>query len=274
MTYSTILVNLEAGRSNKHLLQAANDVADRFQAAIIGSAACKPIQLLYADGYVYAEVFEQDNKEIAKELAQVEAEFREAVGNARIHEWRSAVVNTSIADDLARQASRADLILLSTASDEAANATRQVDLGDLIMQAGRPVLLVTPAPVPVRMDRVLIAWKDTIEARRAVSNALPVLKRADVVGLVEITDKDDLEAARCRLANVASWLTRHGVTAEVHATRRSDGDAAGLAAVADDLEADIVVAGAYGHSRVKEWALGGVTRTLLRHGTRSSIVSH
>ena len=274
MTYSTILVSLEAGRSNKHVLQAANDVADRFEASIIGSAACTPIQPVYADGYAYAEVFDQDNKEIQTELVQAEAEFRQAVGNARAHEWRSAITNASLADDLARQASRADLVLLASMSDGATNTARQVDVGDLIMQAGRPVLLVAPAPVPVRMDRVLIAWRDTAEARRAIANALPLLKRAKVVGLVEITDEDGLDAARSRLANVAAWLARHGVTAEVNAVRQSDSDAAGLTAAADELEADIVVAGAYGHSRVKEWAFGGVTRSLLRHGNRPSLVSH
>ena len=274
MTYSTILVNLEAGRSNKHVLEAANDVADRFQAAIIGSAACMPVQILYSDGYPYGDVMDEDMKAIAKELAHVEAEFRASVGNARLHEWRSAVTNCSLADHLASQAGGADLILVAARSDGPANPARQIDVGDLVMQAGRPVLLVVPAPVPVRMDRVLVAWKNTIEARRATAGALPLLKRAKAVSLVEITNEDDLEAARCRLTEVAAWLARHGVTAEIHAIRRSDGDADGLATAADDMDADVVVAGAYGHSRIKEWALGGVTRTLLRRGVRPSLISH
>lgn len=274
MTYSTIIVNLEAGRSNLHVLQAAKDVADRFEATIIGSAACMPIQTFYADGYSSAGLFEDDHKAIETDLAHAEAEFHAAVGNARAHVWRSAVSNETLADDLARQACRADLILLAGASAGPANAARQVDVGDLIMQAGRPVLLVAPAPVPVRMGRVVVAWKDTIEARRAVAAALPLLKRAEVIGLVAIAGDDERAAVRCRLAEVAAWLAGHGVTAELHVRPQSHSDSADLTAAADEVDADIVVAGAYGHSRVREWAFGGVTQTLLRHGTRPSMVSH
>lgn len=179
-----------------------------------------------------------------------------------------------MANDLASQASRADLVLLAAVPAGMINAARQVNAGDLIMQAGRPVLLVAPAPVRVGMDRVLVAWKDTREGRRAVADALPLLQRASRVSLVEIADQDDLDAARSRLAGVAAWLARHGVTADMHARPRTDDDAAGLTEMADELECDIIVAGAYGHSRVKEWALGGVTRTLVRHAIRPAFISH
>ncbi len=94
MTYATILVNLEAGHSNKHLLEAANTVAERFQATIIGTTACAPLQIFYGEGgYDCGELYEQDSKEIAGEIAQAEAEFRDAMGNQlRVLEWRSAVV--------------------------------------------------------------------------------------------------------------------------------------------------------------------------------------
>jgi nucleotide-binding universal stress UspA family protein len=179
-----------------------------------------------------------------------------------------------MSDHLASEARWADLVLIDAAPERPLNVARQIDAGDLIMQVGRPVLLVAPVPVPLRMDRVLVAWRDTREARRAAADALPLLKRAGRVSIVEVADEDDLGAAQSRLNDVASWLGRHGVTAEVHAKSASGDDAAGLATIADELEADIVVAGAYGHSRVREWALGGVTRTLLRQGVRSSFVSH
>lgn len=274
MTYATILVNLEAGRSNKHLLQAATEVAERFQAAVIGTTACAPLQIFYGDGgYVSGEFFEQDKKQIASETAQAEAEFRDAMGNQlRVLEWRSAIAILPLSDHLANEARRADLILTAAAGEGPHNATRQIPVGDLIMQAGRPVLQIAPAPI--RMDRVLVAWKDTGEARRAAADSLPLLKRAKHVHLVEIARDHDLTAARSRLDDVAGWLGRHGITAETHAEPAAGDDAAGLEKIADEWEADMVVAGAYGHSRVREWALGGVTRTLLRHATRSSFVSH
>ncbi len=275
MTYATILVNLESGRSNKHLLDAANMVAERFGARVIGSTACTPIQILYGDVYAYGDVFEIDRKEIASEIARTEAEFRDAMLHSpRGIEWRSAVVVTSLADHLANEARGADLVMIDGAPDGPSNAARRIEAGDLIMRVGRPVMVVAPSPAPIRLDRVLVAWKDTSQARRAAADALPLLKRANRVSLVEITAEDDLDASGRRLDDVAQWLGRHGVTADVHPTPESGDDAAGLAAVADELDTDIIVAGAYGHSRVMEWALGGVTRTLLRHSDRTSFLSH
>ena len=143
----------------------------------------------------------------------------------------------------------------------------------MVMQVGRPVLLVSPAP-QFALENVLVAWKDTREARRAVADALPLLKQARRVSLVEVAASSEMAAARLRLDDVASWLKRHGITAGREARLSSGADPEALQSVADDLQADLVVAGAYGHSRVREWALGGVTRTLLRHPGRSALVSH
>jgi nucleotide-binding universal stress UspA family protein len=277
--YSTILVNLEAGRSNAHLLAAAGQVADRFQAGVIGSTACSPIQLANGsstgDGYAWGDIIDQDSKEIERETKVAEAEFRDAFGNRALFlDWRSAVLVTSLSDHLAREASRADLILTQAVSPDSFNAARQVDTGELVMRAGRPVLVVASATVPFRMERVVIGWKDTREARRAVADALPMLQKASHVEIVEIASEDELSAARERLDDVAGWLGRHGIAAETHA-KQVDGDAAAwFDIVAAERDADIVVAGAYGHSRMREWALGGVTRTLLKHTARSSLVSH
>ena len=272
MAYRTILVNLEAGRSNKHLLAVAQQVAERFQAEVIGSTACAPIQMLYGDGYAYGDIFEQDSKEIEREIGVAEAEFRAAFGNA-LH-WRSAVLVTSLSDHLAQEASRADLVLTHADAPGPFNAARQIDTGALIMQAGRPVLLVASEAVPFRMERCVVGWKNTREARRAVADSLPLLKTASHVDVVEIAAADDLVAARSRLDEVSGWLGRHGVTATVHASIADGDDANWFDSMAAERDADIVVAGAYGHSRVREWVLGGVTRTLLKHPARSALVSH
>lgn len=274
MTYATILVNLEAGRSNTHLLEAARQVADRFQAKVIGSTACSPIQVLYGDGYAYGDIFEQDNKEIEREINVAEAEFHDAFGNRSCAlDWRSAVLSTSLSDHLSQEASRADLVL--THADTASfNIARQVNTGDLVMQAGRPVLVVAPGTAPFRMERFVIGWKNTREARRAVTDALPMLKKASQVDIVEIAAQEDLAAARDRLDDVVGWLARHGVAATAYARLADGDDSVWFDSMVAERDADIVVAGAYGHSRVREWALGGVTRTLLKHAVRSSLLSH
>jgi nucleotide-binding universal stress UspA family protein len=274
VTYATILVNLEAGRSNAHLLAVARQVAERFGAGVIGYTACAPIQLIYGDGYAYGNVLEQDSTEIEQETTIAEAEFRDAFGNQpRFLDWRPSILATSLSDHLAKEACRADLILTNADGPGPLNVARQVDLGALVMQAGRPVLLVAPGVTPFSMHRILIGWKNTREARRAVTDAMPMLKAARHVDIVEVAAREDLSAVRARLDDVAGWLGRHGVAADVHARLAVDDDA-WFDTIASELAADVVVAGAYGHSRVREWALGGVTRSLLRHPVRSALVSH
>jgi nucleotide-binding universal stress UspA family protein len=275
MTYATLLVNLESGQSNSHLLQVAAQLAARFQARVIGITACMPIKLLYGDGYIDGVVFEQDRQEIDQEIAAARAAFRDAMGTrARDLDWRSTVTFRSLADYLAAEARRADLILTASPSRNPPNTARQINLGDFIMQAGRPVLVVATEPSPLELKRVIVAWKDTREARRAAADALPILRIATSVSLVEIAPEAELVAARARLSDVAAWLERHNVTAECLPVVSDGEDADRLNAVAQERGADLIVAGAYGHSRVREWALGGVTRSLLGASVRSVFASH
>jgi nucleotide-binding universal stress UspA family protein len=275
MTYATLLVNLESGQSNSHLLQVAARLAARLQASVIGITACSPIQLLYGDGYVDGEVFEQDRREIDKEIAAAHAEFRSAIGTqARIFDWRSAVPFAPLGDYLAAEARSADLILTASAPNGSPNNARQIDLGGFIMQVGRPVLVVAKEPATLDLKHVIVAWKDTREARRAAADALPILRIATSVSLVEIAPKAELGAAGSRLSDVAAWLARHNIIAECLPVASDGDDADHLNAVAQERGADLIVAGAYGHSRVREWALGGVTRSLLKASARSVFTSH
>ena len=152
--------------------------------------------------------------------------------------------------------------------------SRHVDIGDFVMQAGRPCLIVPAEAEALSLDHVVVGWKDSRETRRAISDALPLLQAADRVTIVEIADKDDLDAANGRLADVAGWLKRHGIDATPVTAASTGDDAARLDAIAREQGATLLVAGAYGHSRVREWALGGVTRDLLLRAGRCALVSH
>ena len=273
MTYSTILVNLEAGRPNAHLLQTAREMAERFQSAVIGVAACQPIQMLYGDGYAYGDVLEQDSKDIARDIKSTEAEFRTALQPHLRHvHWRFARSVQSLSAWIAAEGRRADLILTPANDSRSFNATRQTHCGDLIMTAGRPVLVVTK--VPVRLDRVLLAWTDTRETRRAAADALPLLRRASHVIVAELSDPADLTETKARLADVSAWLGTHGIDAVCHAGSTTGADAQDLYALAGEHAAGVIVAGAYGHTRLREWALGGVTRSMLASNPCASFLSH
>ena len=276
MTYGTLMVRLELGRSNGRLLEAAGDLAGRSDAGIIGIAACQPMQIAYGDSYVPGELIERDREEIQTEIKAAEAEFRSAL-RTRVSnlEYRSAVTFGSVADYMAREARCADLII--TGVDRNASffdSWRPVSIGDLVMQVGRPVLIVPAATDRLRLARVIVGWKDTRESRRAAIDALPLLKRADHVVVVEIAGEEELAAARTHVEDVVGWLERHGVVAEALACRSSGDEATRLSNIAQEQDADLIVAGAYGHSRLHEWVLGGVTRDLLLRADRCSLVSH
>jgi nucleotide-binding universal stress UspA family protein len=275
VTYATLMVHLELGHSNAGLLQVAGDLAERFQAGAIGIAACQPMQIVYGDGYVYGDVIEQDRKEIEKKIKEAKAEFQTALqSRVRTHEWRSAVTFAPLSDYLARNARSADIVITSVACGDLLDASRRLNTGDLVMQVGRPVLIVPRSADKPKLERVVVAWKDTREARRAAVDALPLLKSAAHVAVVEIAAEEELAAARMHLEGVVVWLKRHGVVAVPLASVSTGHDATRLNAIAHEQGADVIVAGAYGHNRVREWALGGVTRDLLLRGDRCSLVSH
>ena len=275
MTYGTLMVHLELGRSNAGLLQITGDLAERFHASVIGIAACQPMQIVYGDGFISGDIYEQDRQELDKEMKAAEAEFRSALQTRAVTlEWRSTVMFTLLSDYLAREARSADLIITGIASGDLFDSSRSVNTGDLVMRAGRPVLVVPSAASKVKLDRVVVGWKDTREARRAVSDALPLLKGASHVAVVEIAVEEELAAARTQIEDVAGWLNRHGIKAECLTSPSTGDDATALYAVAQDQGADLIVAGAYGHSRLREWALGGVTRDLLLRANWCSLLSH
>jgi nucleotide-binding universal stress UspA family protein len=275
VTYMTLMVHLEPGRTNVGLLKIAGDLAERFDARAIGIVACKPMQFDYSEGYVPADLIEQDQKQLEKEIKVAEAEFRNVL-HARIKtiEWRSAVTFGALSEYIAREARSADLVITGVDSGGRLDAARFVNVGDLVMQVGRPVLVVPVTADELKLEQVVIGWKDTRETQRAVLDALPLLKKATHVTVVEICAEQEIAAAQTRVEDVVGWLKWHGVVADPHASPSTGDDASLLNAIAQEQGANMVVAGAYGHSRLREWVLGGVTRDLLLRGENFSLLSH
>jgi nucleotide-binding universal stress UspA family protein len=276
MSYATLMVHLELGHPNTGLLSIARDLAGRLHASVVGIAVCQPMRLIYNDGYVPGEIIEQDRQEIDDEIKVAEAEFHAALDSAVTHtEWRSAVTHRSLSEHLAKQARCADLVI--TGVDRNASlfdSSRHVDIGDFVMQAGRPCLIVPAGTGQLALDHIVVGWKDTGETRRAICDALPSLQAAGRVTVVEIAAGQDIAAAGADLQDVVGWLKRHGIDAASMVAPGTGDDAGRLDAIVRELGGDLLVAGAYGHSRVREWALGGVTRDLLLRAGRCSLVSH
>jgi nucleotide-binding universal stress UspA family protein len=213
--------------------------------------------------------------EANEKLQKLEQRFRSAYEN-RIEntEWRRAYAVP--ADYVAREARAADLVI--TGADRVGGLSDplwRLDPSELVMKLGRPMMVVPPEVDRLKLASVVVGWKDTREARRAVVDALPLLQKAKEVTVVEMIANDgDRAAASRRVADVAAWLGRHQVDAS-HMVPNHRGDAVEqLIRHASDIEADIIVAGAYGHTRMREWIFGGVTRDLVTKSNRCSLLSH
>ena len=276
MTYKTILVHLDLNGDNEGILKIAGDMAERFDAKVIGIAAAQPIQPLYDQGFNTVDLATQHRVEVEKEIAACKTQFQQAL-EPRIKriEWRSAVTFDSLAKYIAAESRCADLIV--TGKDIGASlmdSARRVNIGDLAIKAGRPVLIVPQGISSLPLQRVFVAWKDTREARRAAADALPLLEAAGHATVVEITSETDQEEARVRVRDVGRWLETHGIVATSRAIATTRQDAGYLHAELLNQKCDLLIAGAYGHNRLGEWMFGGVTEDLLLDPDFCVLLSH
>lgn len=277
MTYATVMVSLALDQSNEARLQVAVELAERFEADIVGVAAGQFAPPLYfTDGAEAQALIEEGEASVKRRLAGLEAQFRAAMrtrgGRA---EWRSAM--DFPARFVLAQARCADIVVSGGQSPAFSDAFALASPKDLVMQAGRPLLVVPDRAEWLALRSVLVAWKDTPESRRAVADALPMLRKARDVTIVEVPEHDDdRSAVMAGVTDVAAWLARHGITAvaRVPEAVRGETAAAQLEKIAGETGAGLIVAGAYGHSRFRELILGGVTEYLVTQSVRSVLLSH
>lgn len=275
MSYATLMVYLDLDNRNDARLKITGDLAERFDARVIGVAAQSEIMPMgFADDYSAAYALEQNMASIKLRLQEAEERFRTAL-TARVKrlEWRSSIEAPAVY--LAEQCRAADLIIIGHNSAEDVLALGQeLDAGDLIGRAGRPVLLVPPEVETLMAEQILVGWTDSPEARRAVYDALPLLRRCQTAIVAEIDKDQDPASAKRRVDDVVAWMACHGVKA-AGVVEPSQGQLAGqLDALAKKQGADLLVTGAYGHGKWREWILGGATRDLLKQTARCHLLAH
>ncbi len=277
MTYPTVMVCLALDQPNDARLEIAGQLAERFDARMIGIAAAQFSPPLYfTDGAPAQDLIDQGQASIKKRLAAIEVQFREVTKHRSGHvEWRSALEFP--ARYILREARCADIIVSGGHSPAFSDAFAQASPKDLVMQVGRPLLVAPDAVDWLDLRSVLVAWKDTPEARRAIADSIPLLCKAKEVTVAEILeDGGNRSAAASRVKDVIAWLSRHGVSASERVSENSESRNAAiqLDEIAGAVGAGLIVAGAYGHSRFRELILGGMTQHLLTQSTRCVLLSH
>jgi nucleotide-binding universal stress UspA family protein len=273
MSYSTLMVHLDLDQSNAARLQIAGELAELFDSRLVGIAAADIQPLYFMDGSAAQDALEKDRDRLKSQMANCEAEFRRVLKvRADNIEWRSALDWPT--EYVARNARAADLIITGNQTVHS-DVVRLTNAGDLVLRTGRPVLVVPSSAEFLRLKSIVVAWRDTREARRAVIDALPLLHKARHVIVVELLEgSGDKGAAKARVDDVAHWLVRRGISASAIATRALIDVTARLTILAQDEGAGVIIAGAYGHARLREWAFGGVTRELLAQNKCCVLLSH
>jgi nucleotide-binding universal stress UspA family protein len=273
MSYKSLLIHVAAGHENTGVYAAGAVLADMFDASIMGISGVRLTPPYSEVPIVDMAQYQQEAAE--KTLKQSETAFRAAFGNSKAQlSWRSVYDYVPVNDFIAREARAADLVITSPETGGFLERLDETHVGPLVLQAGRPVLIVPKQQRAFKLGKIVVAWKDTREARRAIADALPLLKKAGEVVVAEICAPAQTEATTEHVADVGRWLKAHGITARAVVESCEDKDPDGLHRVLKRENGDLVVAGAYGHTRLREWIFGGITMDLLLPAERSVLLSH
>jgi nucleotide-binding universal stress UspA family protein len=270
----TILTHVAPGGVGAQRLAAAAALARRLDASLYGVSAAMvpPLGAVDPTGLAEGEWFAVMREQLTRDLEASQEDFRAAAAGLRA-EWSSA--EAMPAEALARASRAADLIVLGGESLGTKDAYRHADPAEVMMHAGRPVLVAPPGAPPLTARAVVVGWKDTREARRAVADALPLMARAETVLVTEVCAASEREDALVRTRDVGAWLARHGIPTHARVVLADpDRVVTELNVAAEAIGADLIVTGGYGHSRLGEWAFGGVTRDLLTTPERYVLLSH
>lgn len=277
MTYKTIALWLDARRSAP--TDAAIRMAQAFGAHLTALNHVDVIRLSpFIRAHLGEELVRQQLRRAEDDATAAAAGFeaiarREGLGGVEVRR----LVGDSV-QGLAISARYADLIVLGQVDAENTDGPEQRDFPDhAILAAGRPLLMIPYAGTFNTIgEHVVVAWSATRESTRAVTDALPLLQRAKKVTVI-IGDARPGAGGHGASpgADIALYLARQGVTVEVSLEQTAGIDVGSLllSRIAD-LDADLLVMGAYGHSRMRELVLGGVTRTILRQMTVPVLMSH
>jgi len=278
MPYKTLLVHVDSGARAPVRIDIACRLARRFDAHLIGLHALTVFKL---PGY--ARVAVEGGVQLAEYQAKLAAEaarqakqvFERAVSAAGLtkSEWRES--RNDAVEVVPVHARYADVVVIGQPNAADSSGVEPDFAERLLLSAGRPLLLVPYAGNFTDIGkRALVAWNASPEAARAVTDSIPLLREAQGVNVIAF-NPDAAAHGEVPGADIGLYLARHGIKVNVSQQTADDVDVGNqLLSRAADLDADLIVMGGYGHSRLKELVLGGVTRTILQSMTVPVLMSH
>lgn len=276
MAFKEILVYADATKSADARYEVAVNLAKAHDAHLVALRVAEPPYVYVDAGMAVPPAAIEWQEEYQRQQTEATKKGIDTVvaRTGRQIEWRAD--RGDIVDRVLLHSRYADLVVASQSGaedNEDADADRLPE--SVVLGAGRPTLLVPRfGKFPKLGENVLVAWNRTREATRAVHDALPLLVKARKVTVMEVNPESG-RAPHMPGADIAQHLARHGVNAEASSVVGADIDVGDMIlSRLVDLGADLLVMGAYGHSRLREFAFGGATRHLLRHMTVPVLMSH
>lgn len=275
MAIKAILVHVDSTPAADTRLALATTLAEQNEAHLIGLHVRPNIYIPTAPDFPMPEAyFEEQQNAIDANAAVAKSKFEAATRRSNVAtEWREG---DGFPSDVVRKHGRyVDLVIVGQ-HDPDANGQSQDLPGGVLLTTGRPILVV-PYAMPVKSfaKKVMIAWDDGAPATRAVNDAIPLIARDAKVMVAAVNPEDTGEHGPIPCADICLHLARHGLKAEAISLVAPDADAGDvILARAFDEGCDLLVMGAYGHSRMREFVFGGVTAHVLESMTLPVLMSH
>src|SRR5262245_44890794 len=270
-----IVVNLSVGEKVSPACDYAISVAAAFDAHLAGIAFLyDPIVPVSGAGYIPADVIEAQEQDNEKATRAALDHFNAACSRAGVSAEPLTLSVGGVGEQFGRIARRFDLSIVGQAEPES-SAVEEIIAESALFESGRPVIIVPYIQkAPLKLDNVMVCWDGSRAAARAIADAMPLLAKSGRVEVVIVTNErgkqDEIEGA-----DIGAHLARHGLNVEIKRTALGDIDVADvLLSHAADAGSDLIVMGGYGHSRLREFVLGGVTRSILRSMTTPVLMAH
>ncbi len=272
-----IVVNLSVGEKASPACDYAVSVAATFDAHLAGIAFLyDPIVPVSGAGYIPADVIEAQERDNEAATRAALDRFSTACSRAGVtaEPLTLSASFAGVGEQFGRIARRFDLSIVGQAEPET-SAVEEIIAESALFESGRPVIIVPYIQkAPLKLDNVMLCWDGSRAAARAIADAMPLLVKAGRVEVVIVSNErgkqNEIEGA-----DIGAHLARHGLNVDVKRTALGDIDVADvILSHAADAGSDFIVMGGYGHSRLREFVLGGVTRSIFRSMTAPVLMSH
>lgn len=274
----TILSVLRDADDAKRVLARTIPLAKQFESHVIGFH-CEPLPGAYSTpvGFPSTDMFQAERSAAGERIAEIKSIFEDSVAKTDLSaEWRAMETFSGDAAFSALSSAFCSDLVIAGQVDPDVSRTHATDLETLLFDSGRPVIFVPYASrKPKQLSRIIIGWDGSREAARATFDALPLILAAGETEVFTVDPRDnESQDAPVAGAEIAAALARHGAKVSVVSQPSGEIDTGSVIEnrVAD-TQADLLVIGAYGHSRLRERLFGGVTRTLLSSMTTMTLMS-